>query len=31
MLVLVVEPGKVQKTQDISGNLKEMQSIVGGY
>ncbi|MEY8233205.1 DUF3846 domain-containing protein [Oscillospiraceae bacterium 50-16] len=31
MLILVVEPGKVPETQDISGNLKEMQSIVGGY
>lgn len=31
MLILVVEPGKVPKTQNISGNLKEMQSIVGGY
>ena len=31
MLILVVEPGKVPETKDISGNLKEMQSIVGGY
>ena len=31
MLILVVEPGKVPETQDISGDLKEMQSIVGGY
>ncbi len=31
MLILVVEPGKVPETRDISGNLKEMQSIVGGY
>ena len=31
MLILVVEPGKVPKTKDISGDLKEMQSIVGGY
>ena len=31
MLVLVVEPGKVPETRDISGDLKEMQSIVGGY
>ena len=31
MLILVVEPGKVPKTRDISGSLKEMQSIVGGY
>ena len=31
MLVLVVEPGKVPENRDISGDLKEMQSIVGGY
>ena len=31
MLILVVEPGKVPETRDISGSLKEMQSIVGGY
>ncbi len=31
MLILVVEPGKVPETRDISGDLKEMQSIVGGY
>lgn len=31
MLILVVEPGKVPEIKDISGNLKEMQSIVGGY
>ena len=31
MLILVVEPGKVPETQDISGSLREMQSIVGGY
>lgn len=30
MLILVVEPGRVPKTQEISDNLKEMQSIVGG-
>ncbi len=31
MLILVVEPGKVPEPRDISGDLKEMQSIVGGY
>ena len=31
MLILVVETGTVHETKDISGNLKEMQSIVGGY
>ena len=31
MLILVVEPGKVPESREISGSLKEMQSIVGGY
>ncbi len=31
MLILVVEPGKIPETRDISGDLKEIQSIVGGY
>lgn len=31
MLILVVEPGKAPQSRDISGSLKEMQSIVGGY
>ena len=31
MLILVVEPGRVPETRDISGSLNEMQSIVGGY
>ena len=31
MLVLVVEPGKVPESRDISGELSEMQSIVDGY
>ncbi len=31
MLILVVEPGKVPESKNISGTLKEMQSIVGGY
>ena len=31
MQILVVEPGKAPETRDISGGLKEMQSIVGGY
>ncbi len=31
MLILVVEPGKVPETRNISGDLKEMQGIVGGY
>ena len=26
-----MEPGKASETRDISGSLKEMQSIVGGY
>ena len=30
MLILVVEPEKVPESQDIPGDLKEMQSIVGG-
>lgn len=31
MLILVVEPKKVPEAREISGGLKEMQSIVGGY
>lgn len=31
MVVLVVEPGKVPVAKEISGSLKEMQEIVGGY
>ena len=31
MLILVIEPGKVPETRDISGGLREIQSIVGGY
>ena len=31
MMILVVEPGKTPEARDISGSLKEMQSIVGGY
>ena len=31
MQILVVETGKAPETRDISGSLKEMQSIVGGY
>ena len=31
MLILVVEPEKVPKSRDISGDLKEMQAIVDGY
>ncbi len=31
MQILVVEPGKAPETRDISGSLKEMQSIVGGF
>ena len=31
MLILVVEPEKVPKPRDISGDLDEMQAIVGGY
>lgn len=31
MLVLVVEPGQAPEPRNISGTLKEMQSIVGGY
>jgi len=31
MLILVVEPGKVPESRNISSTLKEMQSIVGGY
>ena len=31
MQLLVVEPGKVPESRNISGSLKEMQSIVGGY
>lgn len=31
MLVLTVEPGKVPEAKEISGSLKEMQSIVGGF
>ena len=31
MQILVVEPGKAPKSRNISGSLKEMQSIVGGY
>ena len=31
MLILVVEPEKVPESRDISGDLKEMQAIVGGY
>ena len=31
MLILVVEPEKVPEPRDISGDLDEMQAIVGGY
>ena len=31
MLILVVEPGKVPETREMSGTLREMQSIVGGH
>lgn len=31
MLVLTVEPGKAPEAKEISGSLKEMQSIVGGF
>lgn len=30
MLVLVIEPGKVPETREITGSLQEMQNIVGG-
>lgn len=31
MLILTVEPGKAPEAKEISGSLKEMQSIVGGF
>lgn len=30
MLILVVEPGKAPRTEEISGTLEEMQALVGG-
>lgn len=31
MRILIVEPGKAPKTAELTGGLKEMQNIVGGY
>ena len=31
MTILKVEPGKSPRTEEINGDLKSMQSVVGGY